>query len=82
LPHRYRGAPAGLGLPHSVQKFPVFTAPQEQVQLEAAGAAFGFSAGDPGLGLPHSVQNFPVFTAPQEQVQLAAAWAAGSFRPI
>ena len=55
----------GMGFPHSEQNFPVFTVPQEQVQL-AAGA---------GCGLPHSEQNFPVFTAPQEQVQPAAALA-------
>lgn len=65
LSQRYRGAPLGLGLPHSVQNFPRFTAPQLQVQPV-------------GRGLPHSVQNLPEFCAPQEQVQEAGAAGVGS----
>ena len=63
LSHLYCGTPAGLGLPHSAQNFPLFTAPQEQVQPFVSA----------GLGFPHSGQNFPVAVAPQEQVQLSPA---------
>lgn len=67
LSQRYKGAAAGLGLPHSEQKRPLFTAPHLQVQPTCTS---GFLA-------PHSIQNFPVFTAPQLQVQLSADEAAG-----
>jgi hypothetical protein len=59
LSHLYSGTPAGFGLPHSEQNFPLLTAPQAQIQPSAA-----------GFGAPHSVQNFPVFPAfPQVQAQ-------------
>lgn len=35
---------AGFGVPHSIQNFPVLTAPQEQVQEAAEGAVAGASA--------------------------------------
>ena len=69
LSHLYLGVPAGLGLPHSEQKRPLFTAPQLQVQPSAAA----------GRGLPHSGQNFPVTVAPQLQVQLSAAGFGSGF---
>ena len=46
------------------QNLPVFTVPQEQVQLPA------------GFGDPQLEQNLPVFTVPQEQVQESPAGAA------
>ena len=65
----YLGVPAGLGLPHSEQNLPLFTAPQLQVQPSAAA----------GRGLPHSGQNLPVTVAPQLQVQLSAAGFGSGF---
>ena len=53
-----------MGLPHSAQNLPLFTAPQVQVQPSAAVA---------GLDLPHSGQNFPVAVAPQAHCQLSPA---------
>ena len=49
---------SGLCAPQFVQNFPLFTVPQEQVQLAST-----------GRGAPHSGQNLPVETAPQLQVQ-------------
>lgn len=58
--------PYGRGLPHSWQNFPVFCAPQPQVQGVFA----------TGFGLPHSWQNLPLFTVPQLQVHesVGAGW--------
>ena len=54
---------AGRGLPHSLQNFPVFFIPQEQIHSSLAA----------GLFLPHSPQNFPVFFfAPQTQSQASS----------
>ena len=68
LSHLYWGTPAGFFAPHSAQNFPLFTAPQEQVQPSAA-----------GRGLPHSGQNFPVTAAPQVHCQLSAAGLGSGF---
>ena len=68
LSHLYWGTPAGFFAPHSAQNFPLFTAPQEQVQPSAA-----------GLGLPHSGQNFPVTVAPHSHRQLSAAGLGSGF---
>ena len=65
LSHLYCGAAAGLGLPHSAQNLPLFTAPQEQVQPSAAGLGSGFFA-------PHSGQNLPVAVVPQAQTHAFA----------
>ena len=51
LSHRYNGAPAGFGFPHSIQNLPLFLAPQLQVH----------EPGSSGFGLPQLTQNFPVF---------------------
>lgn len=41
----------GFGVPHSIQNFPVFTAPQVQVQESAAGAVADGAEGLAGAGL-------------------------------
>ena len=50
----------GLFEPQLEQKLPVFTVPQEHVQLAA------------GLGCPQLEQKLPLLVAPQEHVQLDA----------
>ena len=56
-----------LGLPHSAQNLPVFSAPQEHFHLPLSA----------GFGLPHSEQNLPVFSAPQEHFQVLAGAGLG-----
>ena len=68
LSQRYRGFIAGLGEPQLVQNLPVFTAPQEQVQLAFAAGAGGFFA-------PHSGQKLPETIAPQEHFHWSVAGA-------
>ena len=61
----------GFFVPQFVQKFPLFTVPQVQVQ-SVAGA--GFLA-------PQLVQKLPVFEAPQEQFHVLVLAGAGFFAP-
>ena len=59
LSHLYWGTPAGFLLPQFWQNFPVFFAPQEQVQVPSSA----------GRGLPHSGQNLPAAGVPHLQTQ-------------
>ena len=61
-----------MGLPHSAQNFPLFTAPQEQVHVSFAAAS--------GFFVPHSGQNFPLAVAPHcGHFQLPAAGFGSGF---
>ena len=53
----------GLGLPHSAQNLPLFTAPHEQVQPSVSA----------GFALPQFAQNLPVFSAPHSHFHEPAA---------
>lgn len=71
LSHLYCGTPAGFGLPHSEQNFPLFTAPQLHVQPSICTS---------GFFVPHSGQNFPITSAPHcGHFQLPAAGFGSGF---
>ena len=69
-PHLSQRKFIGFLAPHSGQNLPLFTAPQEQVQLSSA----GFFA-------PHSGQNLPVAVAPQAHFQAPCCSGSGFFAP-
>ena len=69
LSQRYSGSDAGFFAPHSEQNLPLFTAPQEHVQV--------FAAAGSGFFVPQEEQNLPVDTVPHcGHVQPFAAGAA------